>query len=79
MTSTWFPNGFFDVEMIEADGRHTAKIYLRGMDDTRALLAEETFQSNEVAFQNAVEKAMDQLAVLGRKVQEARSAKPPST
>lgn len=79
MASTWFPNGFFDVEMIEGDGSHTAKVYLRGMDSTRALMAEATFQNNEIAFQNAMEKALDQIAVLGLRVQEARSAKPSST
>lgn len=78
MKSTWFPNSFFDVNMIEADGKHTARVYLRGMDDTRALMAEATFESQELAFRNAMDKALDQIAVLGRKVQEARSRKPMS-
>jgi hypothetical protein len=76
MKSHWFPNGFFDINMIEADGKHIARVYLRGMDDTRALMAESIFENQDLAFRNAIDKALDQIAVLGRKVQEARTPKP---
>ncbi len=72
MTSIPDSYGFFDIEMIEADGLHTAKVYLIGLNDTRALLAEATLETVSAAFRMAVNEAMDQLATLGREVQQAR-------
>lgn len=72
MKSTWIKNGFFDVEMVEEPGRYTAKVYLRGMNESRALIAEATFRSNEVACKNAIDNAMDRIAELGRTVDRTR-------
>ena len=79
MKSTWLVNGFFDVEMIEKAEWNTVKVYLRGMNNTRALMAEATFKNNDDAYRNAMDNAMDRILGLAHTVQLVRSAKPSST